>query len=71
MTNLRPPDGRVFVNIDKIHGKQVDATIVSIGNDVDFEIGQKVCVLGKLEKVEIQDAETYSVAARNIAFIYE
>jgi hypothetical protein len=71
MTNLRPPDGRVFVKIDKIHGKQVDATILAIGNNVDVEVGQKVCVIGKLEKVEIQDAETYSVKEKNIAFVYE
>lgn len=71
MTNLRPPDGRVFVTINKIQGKQVDATITAIGNEVSLEIGQRVCVLGKLEKVEIQDAETYSVQEKNIAFIYE
>ena len=71
MTKLRPPDGRVFVKIDNIHGKQVDATILSVGNNVNLEVGQKVCVLGKLEKVEIQDAETYSVQEKNIAFIYE
>ena len=71
MTNLRPPDGRVFVKIDKIHGKQVDAIITAIGNDVDFEVGQKICVLGKLEKVEIQNLETYSVHEKNIAFVYE
>jgi hypothetical protein len=71
MTKLRPPDGRVFVTIDKKHPKQIDVTITAIGNEVELEVGQKVCVVGKMEKVELQDVELYSVNVENIAFVYE
>jgi len=71
MTNLRPPDGRVFVEIEKKHNNQCDAKIVSVGNNVDFEDGQKICIVGKLEKVEVQGIEIYSVHERDIVFIYE
>jgi hypothetical protein len=71
MTNLRPPDGRAFVTIDKKHPKQIDVTIVSVGNEVDIEVGQKACVVGKIERVELQDIELYSVNVENIAFLYE
>jgi hypothetical protein len=71
MTNLRPPDGRAFVTIDKKHPKQIDVTIVSVGNEVDLEVGQKACVVGKIERVELQDIELYSVNVENIAFLYE
>lgn len=71
MTNLRPPDGRVFVTVDKKHAKQFDVTITAIGNNVDLEIGSKACVLGKMQRVELQDLEVYSVSVENIAFLYE
>ncbi len=71
MMNLRPPDGRAFVTIDKKHPKQIDVTIVSVGNEVDLEVGQKACVVGKIERVELQDVELYSVNVENIAFLYE
>lgn len=71
MTKLRPPDGRVFVTVDKKHGKQADVTITAIGNGVELEVGQKVCVVGKIEKVELQGDDLYSVNVENIAFLYE
>jgi hypothetical protein len=71
MTNLRPPDGRVFVTVDKRHPKQIDVTIAAVGNGVELEVGQKACVMGKIEKVELQDVEIYSVHERYIAFLYE
>ena len=71
MTKLRPPDGRVFVTIDNRQPKQIDVTITAVGNGVDLEVGQKACVIGKIEKVELQDTEMYSVHERHIAFLYE
>jgi hypothetical protein len=71
MTNLRPPDGRVFVEIEQRVGKQVNCIVKSVGNNTDFEVGQRVCILGKLEKVELQDVELYSVNSEFIAFVYE
>lgn len=71
MTNLRPPDGRVFVEIERKLHKQTDCVIKKIGNGVEFEVEQRVCVVGKLEKVELQDVELYSVDAEKIVAIYE
>jgi hypothetical protein len=71
MTNLRPPDGRVFVTIDKKQPKQIDVTITAVGNGVELQIGQKACVMGKIEKVELQGVDIYSVHERHIAFLYE
>jgi hypothetical protein len=71
MANLRPPDGRVFVSLDKRHKKQYDVTIQSVGRGSDFVVGQRVCVMGTIEKVDIQNAEVYSVNEAHIAFIYE
>jgi hypothetical protein len=71
MTNLRPPDGRVFVTIDKKQPKQIDVTITAVGNGVELQIGQKACVMGKIEKVELQGIDIYSVHERYIAFLYE
>jgi hypothetical protein len=44
---------------------------MAVGNGVDLEVGQKACVIGKIEKVELQDTEMYSVHERHIAFLYE
>jgi hypothetical protein len=71
MTNLRPPDGRAFVTIDKKHPKQIDVTITAVGNGVELQVGQKACVMGKIEQVELQGTEVYSVHERHIAFLYE
>jgi hypothetical protein len=71
MTNLRPPDGRVFVEIEQRVGKQYNCVIKSVGNNTDFEVGQRVCIVGKLDKVELQDVELYSANSEYIAFIYE
>jgi hypothetical protein len=71
MTNLRPPDGRAFVTIDKKHPKQIDVTITAVGYGVELQVGQKACVMGKIEKVELQGTEVYSVHERHIAFLYE
>ena len=53
MTKLRPPDGRIFVTVDKISKKQKDVTITHVGAGLQLEVGQKLCVIGKIEKVEI------------------
>lgn len=71
MTKLRPPDGRVFVTVDNKHKSQIDATITAVGNNVELEVGQKVCIVGKLQKVETQGIDIYSVSAEKIAFLYE
>jgi len=71
MTNLRPPDGRAFVTIDKKHPKQIDVTITAVGNGVELQVGQRACVVGKVERVELQDTEIYSVHERYIALLYE
>lgn len=72
MINLRPPDGRVFVTIEKEDGKQVDALITHAGNNTDLEVGQRICVpKAKVEKVELQDTEMYSVHENNVFFVYE
>jgi NAD-dependent DNA ligase len=71
MTKLRPPDGRVFVSLDKKYKYQMDVTITAVGNGVDLEVGKKVCVVGKMQRVELQDIEIYSVSVDNIAFLYE
>ena len=71
MINLRPPDGRVFVTVEKKTGSQTDAVVYSVGNDVDLQPGQRICILGKIEKVEVQDLDVYSVSESNIVMIYE
>lgn len=71
MTKLRPPDGRVFVTLDKRYKKQYDVTIQAVGNGSDFSVGQKVCVVGTIEKVQIQNAEVYSVNEAHVVMIYE
>jgi hypothetical protein len=72
MINLRPPDGRVFVTIEKETGKQIDAVITHVGNDTELEVGQRICVpKAKIEKVELQDTEAYSVHESNVFFVYE
>lgn len=72
MINLRPPDGRVFVTIEKETGKQIDAVITHVGNDTELEVGQRICVpKAKIEKVELQDTEAYSVHESVVFFVYE
>jgi hypothetical protein len=72
MINLRPPDGRVFVTIESENGKNVDAVITHAGNDTELQVGQKICVpKAKVDKVELQDTETYSVHENNVFFVYE
>lgn len=71
MTKLRPPDGRVFVTIDKKHKKQYDATVQAIGRGSEFTVGQKICIVGHIEKVEIQDLDIYSVFEANVVMTYE
>ena len=71
MITLRPPDGRVFVEIEKKLHKHTDCIIKKVGKDSDFTEGQRVCIIGRLEKTETQGIELYSARAEDIAFIYE
>lgn len=71
MSNLFPPDHRVFVEIENRGNKQIDAVITKVGNFVPFKVGQRVCIVGKIDKVELQDVTEYSVHERYIVMIYE
>ena len=71
MITLRPPDGRVFVEVEEQVAKQYTCVIKSVGDEVELEVGQRVCVMGRLDKVELQDIDLYSVNAEHIVFIYE
>jgi len=71
MSNLFPPDYRVFVEIENKTNNQVDAIITKVGNFCDFEVGQRVCIVGKIDKVELQDVTEYSVHQRHIVMVYE
>ena len=71
MSNLFPPDHRVFVEIENRGNKQIDAVITKVGNFVHFKVGQRVCIVGKIDKVELQDVTEYSVHERYIVMIYE
>ena len=71
MSNLFPPDYRVFVEIENKTNNQVDAIITKVGNFCDFEVGQRVCIVGKIHKVELQDVTEYSVHQRHIVMVYE
>jgi len=71
MSNLFPPDHRVFIEIESQTPKQIDAVITKVGNFCEFEVGQRVCIVGKVDKVELQDVTEYSVHERYIVMVYE
>lgn len=71
MIKLRPPDGRVFVTIETKKGSQIDAVVCAVGKCVELQVGQRICILGKVQRVEVQDLEVYSVSEANIVMIYE
>jgi hypothetical protein len=71
MTKLRPPDGRLFITVDKVYKKQKDVTVTHVGAGLQFEVGQKLCVTGKIEKIEVQGLDVYTVHERDVDFIYE
>jgi len=71
MSKLFPPDHRVFVEIQDRKNNQIDAVITSVGNFCDFQVGQRVCIVGKIDKVELQDVTEYSVHQRYIVMVYE
>ena len=71
MNNLFPADHRVFIEIENQTGKQVDAVITKVGRFTDFEVGQRVCVVGKIDKVELNDVTEYSVHEKYIVMVYE
>lgn len=71
MSNLIPPDHRVFIEIENKTDKQVDAVITKVGRFADFEVGQRICIVGKLDRVELQDVTEYSVHERYIVMVYE
>jgi len=71
MSNLFPPDGRVFIEIENQTDKQIDAVITKVGGSCDFKVGQRVCIVGKVDKVELQDVTEYCVHERYIQLVYE
>jgi DNA-binding MltR family transcriptional regulator len=71
MTNLFPPDNRVFIEIENKTDKQIDAVITKVGRLCDLEVGQRICIVGKIDKVELQDVTEYSVHERYIVMVYE
>lgn len=71
MSNLFPPDNRVFIKIENQTKKQMDAVITKVGNFCSLKVGQRVCIIGKVDKVELQDVTEYSVHERHIVLIYE
>ena len=71
MSNLFPPDHRVFIEIENQTSKQMDAVITKVGNFCELEVGQRVCIVGKVDRVELQGVTEYSVHERHIVLIYE
>ena len=71
MSNLFPPDGRVFIEIENKTDKQIDAVITKVGGLCNFEVGQRVCIVGKIDRVELQNITEYSVHERYIVMVYE
>jgi hypothetical protein len=71
MSNLYPADYRVFINMQNKKNKQIDAVITKVGNFCDFEVGQRVCIVGKIDKIELQDVTEYSVHQQFIVMVYE
>jgi len=70
MSNLIPPDHRVFIEIENKTSKQIDAVITRVGRFSDFEVGQRVCIVGKVDMVQLQDVTEYSVDERYIVMVY-
>jgi hypothetical protein len=71
MDKLFPADYRVFIEIENKTGKQIDAVITKVGRHTDFEVGQRVCIVGKIDRVELQDVTEYSVHQQFIVMLYE
>lgn len=71
MSNLFPADHRVFIEIENKTNTQIDAVITKVGRFTDFEVGQRVCIVGKIDKVELQDVTEYSVHEQFIVMVYE
>jgi hypothetical protein len=71
MDNLFPADYRVFIEIENKTGKQIDAVITKVGKFTDFQVGQRVCIVGKIDRVELQDVTEYSVHEQFIVMVYE
>lgn len=71
MTNLIPPDHNVFIEIENKTKTQIDGIITKVGKFADFEVGQRVCIVGKIDRVELQDVTEYSVHERYIVMVYE
>lgn len=70
MTNLFPPDNRVFIEIENKTDKQIDAVITKVSDSSEFEVGQRVCIVGKVDKVELQGVTEYCVHERYIQLVY-
>jgi len=49
----------------------MDAIITKVGNFCELEVGQRVCIVGKIDRVELQDVTEYSVHERYIIMVYE
>jgi methyl coenzyme M reductase gamma subunit len=73
MTNLRPPDGKIFCDVLEKEKGNVTAIITRVGNDVDEEIsvGKKVSLAKLPDMVELQGVEVYSIHSSYVQFIYE
>jgi len=73
MTNLRPPDGKIFVDVVEKEKGNVTAVITHVGKEVDEEIaiGKKVSLAKLPDMVELQGVEMYSIHSSYVQFIYE
>lgn len=71
MDNLFPADYRVFIDIENKTRSQIDAVITKVGRHTNFKVGQRVCIVGKIDKVELQDVMEYSVHEQFIVMVYE
>jgi hypothetical protein len=71
MSKLIPPDHTVFVNIESRSKGSVKAVITDVGSGVDYEVGQRVGIIGKIDNLEIQGDSRFSVHEKYIAFLYE
>jgi len=71
MSNLSPADYRVFIDIENKGKSQIDAVITKVGRFTEFEVGQRVCIVGKIDKVELNDVTEYSVHEQFIVMVYE
>lgn len=68
--NLRPPDGKVFVESVEQTGKLTSCVIASVGHGVDFSVGQRVASVRPPEKVTIDGVEKNVLRDEYIEFIY-